>query len=63
MDFADSKLVIYSFVGNKIFESQITANEEIINVSKFEPGLYFLAIEQNGNIIFKNKFIVMRKYE
>jgi hypothetical protein len=63
MDFADSKLVIYSLVGNKIFEIQITANEEIINVSKFEQGLYFLAIEQKGNIIFKNKFIVMRKYE
>lgn len=63
MNFTDSKLVIYSVIGNKIFERQISNNEEIINVSEFEQGLYFFVVEQKENIIYKNKFIVMRKYD
>lgn len=55
----NSKLTISNLNGKKIHEQFVSKTDELINVSKFENGIYFVTIENKGMI--STKKLVVKK--
>lgn len=55
------KINMYSLFGTKMMEKEINVNEDVINISSLNQGIYFIVLEKDGNIISKNKFSVIRR--
>ncbi|OGU58348.1 MAG: hypothetical protein A2X64_10050 [Ignavibacteria bacterium GWF2_33_9] len=61
-EFDNSTITIYSLVGEKLFEQQVNNVEEIIEISQFLSGTYFIAVTQNGAMKYMNKFIKLSTF-
>lgn len=48
---------IFSIDGKKMIQLLSISTDEVIDVSKFQPGLYFLRVQTKDNQIFTRKFI------
>ena len=48
---------IFSIIGKKVFEKSSISSEEVIDVSYFQPGLYFLRVLTKDNQILTQIFI------
>ncbi|HEY5498782.1 MAG TPA: T9SS type A sorting domain-containing protein [Bacteroidales bacterium] len=48
---------IFSVVGKKMIQQSSVSSDEIIDVSKFQPGLYLIRVQTKDNQILTRKFI------
>jgi len=48
---------IFSIEGKKMLQKSSISSDEVIDVSKFQPGLYFLRVQTKDNQILTQKFI------
>jgi hypothetical protein len=58
-DLIGKQYIITSIVGNEIFTGKITSEKNLIDVSKFSYGIYFLKIVY-GNEVINKKFTICR---
>lgn len=59
-NFENASVEIYNSLGEKIYAKNITANTESINIEKYNAGVYFVHIKQNGTYIFKSNIILTK---
>jgi len=48
---------IFSMVGKKMIQRSFISSDEVIDISSFQPGLYFLKVHTKDNQILTQKFI------
>jgi len=54
---ASFDIEIFSVDGKKMIQQSAVSSDEVIDVSKFQPGLYFLRIQTKDHQILTRKFI------
>ncbi len=55
---ANSSFSIYNSVGQKILEEKITSEEQVVNVSQFNSGVYFIIVKENNADIKTQRIII-----
>ena len=53
------ELVIYNSLGNSIYKSQLTDNQQTIDLTAYGQGIYFYEFKSKGTIINSGKFIII----
>lgn len=58
LSFSDKyKIELYSYLGIKVLESNLTVGNNLINISEIDNGLYFVKLLENNNNLRIYKFI------
>jgi len=59
-NFDNTSIEIYNSLGEKIYTKALTTNTENISIDKFNAGVYFIHIKQNGVYTYKNNIVVAK---
>lgn len=59
-NFENTSVEVYNSLGEKIYTKPLNANTENITIEKFDAGVYFIYIKQNGAIVYRNNMVLAK---